>query len=132
MKTIEQMRVDEISSEQDGFSVSRPERSVDANGLHATLEEMADSFDVTGFKCVKCNLVHKHDTTKHRLTSTFDVNADTVAQMDFSSVCHCGVNEAARRGSMFGIDESEAARHAAKAPIPPETSRQMDEEFGSY
>lgn len=108
--------------------------SVEAAGvteLHSTLDEMADGYDVTGFKCVNCGLVHQHDTTKHRASDTFDMSDETAAQMDANSVCHCGVQELGRRGSEYGIDERRAAEIADGAPIPDDEARRMNDEYGS-
>lgn len=129
MQKIEQMPVEQI--ERETSVPSREENTVLTNGLHDSLQEMADSFDVSGFKCVKCGLVHSHDTTKHRLSDTFDISESDAAMMEYDSVCHCGIQEAARRGNEVGIDEAEASRKAENAPIPPETSRKMDEELGT-
>lgn len=108
--------------------------SVEISGveeLHSTLDEMADGYDVTGFKCVNCGLVHQHDTTKHRASDTFDVGEDIAAKMDANSVCHCGVQELGRHGSDYGIDERRAAEIASGAPIPDEEARAMNDEYGS-
>lgn len=104
----------------------------DADELHETLAEMADSFDVGGFKCVheQCGMAHMHDTTKHQLSKSFDISDEDAVDIEFNSVCHCGLNEAARHGDDFGVDEMKAASRAGSAPIPPETSRVMDEKFG--
>lgn len=126
MKTINQTQVEQLKR-SDKPSFESPEVAIDAGDLHETLDTVADSFDVAGFKCVKCGLAHMHDTTKHRLSDTFDVSeSDAAMQMDYNSVCHCGVQEASRRGSDAGIDEQEAASIAEEAPIPPEISRKMD------
>lgn len=129
MKTIEQQPVERVREDRrssfDGGS------SVSVGKLHESLRSMADSFDVSDFKCVKCDLVHTHDTTKHKLSETFDISeSDAATLFEYNSVCHCGVQEAARRGSDFGIDEEEAASIARDAPIPPESSREMNEELG--
>lgn len=106
--------------------------SVKTNGLHDQLEDIADSFNVDGFKCVKCNLVHGHDTTKHQLSGSFDIDeTDSATELEYNPVCHCGVHEAARHGSDVGIDEDAASSVAGDAPIPPETSREMDSELGA-
>lgn len=131
MQKIEQTQVEPVSIERDVSSVSPDGLTVEANGLQEDLTDAADTFDVTGFKCVKCNLVHMHDTTKHQLTDSFDVSADIASVMNYNSVCHCGPHEAARRGSDFGIDESSARSIAEGAPIPTDISREMDEEIGS-
>jgi hypothetical protein len=109
-----------------------PSVSVDGVAeLHDTLDSMADSLDVSGFKCVNCGLVHGHDTTKHRATDTFDIDAETAASMDANPNCHCGPQELARRGDDYGVDEQEAAGVASKAPVADEVSREMDEAYGS-
>lgn len=102
-----------------------------AEELHSGLDEIADSFDVTGFKCAKCGLVHMHDTTKHRLSDTFDVDESIAGSTEYNSVCHCGVQAAARNGSEYGIDEESAAEIASNAPVPPEAATAMDEELGT-
>lgn len=131
METIERTEVEQVSVEDHSPSIDT-DGSVSANGLQNELREIADSFDVTGFKCAKCNLAHMHDTTKHRLSDSFDsFDTDDVTDMNYNSVCHCGVQEAGRRGSDVGIDESEASRIANDAPIPPESSRAMDDELGT-
>jgi hypothetical protein len=125
METIEQSQVEQVQE----HSVE-PDTgvTVDANGLHESLAEIADTFDVTGFKCVKCGLAHMHDTTKHRLSDEFSAFDDSdAADMEYNSVCHCGPHEASIRGSEFGIDEGRAKNIADKAPIPPEESRAMGE-----
>lgn len=129
MEAIEKTQVEQIEQSEPSISASA---TVETNGLHESLEAIADGFDVTGFKCVKCGLVHMHDTTKHRLSDTFDIGEDDAASnFEYNSVCHCGVQEAARTGSDHGIDEGEASRIAEGAPIPPEHSREMDDELGT-
>lgn len=133
MKQIEkqrQERGEDIGSPSIGGG-SGDSPSVDADGLHASLEEIADSFDVSAFKCTKCGLAHSHDTTKHRLSDDYDINEADVTDMEYNSVCHCGLQEAGRHGSDVGIDEADAAKKASRAPIPPEASREMNESFGS-
>lgn len=133
MQTIEQP-VQEVEVEHDSLSHSvdvDAGASIDTGDLQQSLSEIADDFDVTGFKCVKCGLAHMHDTTKHRLSDTFDVSDEDAASLDYNSVCHCGVQEAGRHGSDVGIDEGQAASIAGNAPIPPEASREMDAQFGS-
>lgn len=120
MQTIEQAPVTEIERERPSSVEGGSTISVD--GLHDAIQEMADSFDVSGFKCVKCGLVHQHDTTKHKISETFDITEDDAAtQFEYNPVCHCGVQEAARHGSDFGIDEREASDIAEGAPVPPGT-----------
>jgi hypothetical protein len=66
----------DVSVERDGIGGSEQ--------LQSELDAMADSMDVTGFKCVheKCGLVHEHDTTKHRGSDSFDMSEDEAAQME--------------------------------------------------
>lgn len=132
MQQIEQEQVERVSVDEHSFSVEvEAGASVEASGLHETLSEIADTFDVTGFKCVKCGLAHMHDTTKHQLSKDFDISDEDSAYMEYNPVCHCGLQEAGRHGSDMGIDEGSAARTAGNAPIPPEASREMNEQFGS-
>jgi len=132
MNQIEQQQVEQVSVESDTFSVDVvADATVDAGDLHETITDIADTFDVTGFKCVKCGLAHMHDTTKHQLSKEFDISDDDSAEMEYNPVCHCGLQEAGRHGSDMGIDEGSAARAADSAPIPPEASREMNEQFGS-
>jgi len=133
MPSIEQTQVEwvDVDSPSVDIDVDRS-IAVKADGLQEELTDMADSFDVTGFKCVKCGLAHMHDTMKHRLSDTFDIDESTAAMIfDYNPVCHCGVQEAGRHGSDIGIDEREATNIASKAPIPPEASREMNNEYGS-
>lgn len=125
--------VEHVSIEQDdSFSVDVSATSIGGvDELHSTLDDVADSFDVTGFKCTQCGLAHMHDTTKHRLSDSFDVDESIAGDMEMGGGCHCGVHEMARRGSEFGIDESQADSIAGDAPIPPETQTMLDNEFGS-
>jgi hypothetical protein len=132
MQRTKQKQVEQVSVEQDTFSVDvESGASVDASGLQESLTEIADTFDVTGFKCVKCGLAHMHDTTKHQLSKDFDISDEDSAQAEYNPVCHCGVQEAGRHGSEMGVDEQSAASVADNAPIPPEASREMNEQFGS-
>lgn len=131
MQTSEQETVEQVETEEVSPSVEiEAGVSVEASGLQDTLAEIADTFDVTGFKCVKCGLAHQHDTTKHQLSKTFDVSDSEAASMEYNSTCHCGAHEAGR-GSGPDIDTSKAADIASGAPIPPEASREMNEQFGS-
>ena len=120
---LEQIQKDTSSPEVD---VSVERRDVGgAEQLHAELDEMADSFDVTGFKCVheECGLVHNHDTTKHRGGDSFDMSEDEAAQMEANSVCHCGLNDAARSG----VDGAPSPSRANDmAPIPDSMTRHLD------
>jgi len=133
METIEQQDVELTKPGEHSVSVEvDASTSVEASGLQQSLDEVADSFDVSGFKCVKCGLVHMHDTTKHRLSDTFDgFDESDATSMEYNSVCHCGVQEAGRHGDDLGINEREAASIAEDAPIPPESSREMDEALGT-
>jgi hypothetical protein len=133
METLEEHTVEQVEIEDHSDSVDVDDSStVKADGLQSSLHELADSFDVTGFKCAKCGLAHMHDTTKHRLSDSFDsFDTDDVTDMEYNSVCHCGVQEAGRRGGDLGVDEGRAARIAGDAPIPPESSRTMDDELGT-
>lgn len=132
MQELTQKQVEQVSVEPETFSVeSGASVSVEAGSLQDTLHNIADSFDVTGFKCVKCGLAHMHDTTKHQISKSFDISDDDAATMDYNPVCHCGLQEAGRHGGDMGIDEADAASAADSAPIPPETSLEMNEQFGS-
>lgn len=107
------------------------EMSVQAAGLQEAIDTIADGFRVGGFKCAKCGLVHSHDTTKHRASDSFSMSEDEASDMEYNPNCHCGVNELARRGSEYGVDESSASGTAGSAPIPDATAREMDSAFGS-
>ena len=119
----EQIQKDTSSPEVD---VSVERRDIGgADQLHAELDAMADSMDVTGFKCVheNCGLVHNHDTTKHRGSDSFDMSEDEAAQMEANSVCHCGLNDAARSG----VDGAPSPSRANDmAPIPDSMTRHLD------
>jgi len=89
MNQIEQQQVEQVSVESDTFSVDVvADATVDAGDLHETITDIADTFDVTGFKCVKCGLAHMHDTTKHQLSKEFDISDDDSAEMEYNPVCH--------------------------------------------
>lgn len=121
---LEQIQKDTQSPEID-VSVKR-ERGVEGGAeLQSALDEMADSMDVTGFKCVheQCGLVHNHDTTKHQGGDSFDMSDEEAAQMEANSVCHCGLNDAARTG----VDGAPSPSRAnSKAPIPDSMTRHLD------
>ncbi len=121
---LEQIQKDTQSPEID-VSVKR-ERGVEGGAeLQSALDEMADSMDVTGFKCVheQCGLVHNHDTTKHQGGDSFDMSDEEAAQMEFNSVCHCSLNEAARTG----VDGAPSPSRAnSKAPVPNSVTRALD------
>lgn len=93
--------------------------------LHDSLDAMADSFDVSGFKCVheECGLVHNHDTTKHRGSDSFDMTGDEAASMEANPNCHCGLGEAARTD----VDGAPSPGRANDmAPIPESMARHLD------
>ena len=118
----------EVTQEPRSFDVSAGE--VEADGLFDTLDDIASDYDVAGFKCVSCGLAHGHDTNKHRASDTFELGATEAAtSMDYNPNCHCGVQELARHGSDFGVDEAEASRIANDAPIPDEVAVQMNEKY---
>lgn len=96
-----------------------------AETLHGELDAMADSFDMTGFKCAheQCGLVHNHDTTKHRASDSFGMGDEDAASMEANPNCHCGLNELARSGH----DEAPSPSRAnSMAPIPDSMSRHID------
>lgn len=121
---LEQIQEDTASPEVD-VRVERRDIS-GADQLHAELDAMADSMDVTGFKCVheQCGLVHNHDTTKHRGGDSFDMSEDEAAQMEANSVCHCGLNDAARSGVEGAPSPSRAND---MAPIPDSMTRHLEQ-----
>jgi len=127
---VEQTEVEKMQDEMQSSIQVEGGSSVEAQGLHAALDSMAEGFDVTGFKCPTCGLAHMHDTNKHRATDSFSMSDDEAASMDYNPNCHCGVNELARRGSDFGVDESSAAGTASHAPIPDTTTQEMNARFG--
>jgi len=120
---LEQIQEDTASPEVD-VRVERRDIS-GADQLHAELDAMADSMDVSGFKCVheQCGLVHNHDTTKHRGGDSFDMSDDEAAQMEANSVCHCGLNDAARSGVEGAPSPSRANE---MAPIPDSMTRHLE------
>lgn len=132
METIQKTELEQIQDEHQA-----PEISVDvetrrdvagAETLHGALNEMADDFRASGFKCVHeaCGLVHNHDTTKHRASDSFGMGDDEAADMEFNPNCHCGLNELARRGH---ADAPSPSRANSMAPIPDSASRAMDSMF---
>jgi hypothetical protein len=132
METLEQTEIEQIDTSQVAPDVEISVGSTVNGGeaLQDALGDIADSFGATGFKCVKCGLAHMHDTTKHRLSDSFDVSPSEAASNEYNPTCHCGVQEAGRHGSDYGVDETEAASVASSAPIPAETRRELDEAFG--
>jgi len=130
-KTIQEVEQSELMREEMESSVAIGNQSiVEAGGLHDALEDMAREFDVTGFKCPTCGLAHMHGTNKHRASDAFDISVSDTADMDYNPNCHCGVNELARRGSDFGVDETAASSTAGHAPIPDSTTQEMNSKFG--
>lgn len=124
MEAIEKTELEEVQDEQGAPSVSVEADAVSVEGsgeLHAALGDMADSFDVSGFKCTKCGLAHMHDTTKHRTSDSSGVTESDAAGQDYNPNCHCGYNEAAHTGLVDASPESAANT----APIPDETAREM-------
>jgi hypothetical protein len=119
-----EVSVEGSASEDEGVSV-------EAMGLQAALDGIAEGYNVDGFKCSKCGLAHMHSTNKHRATDSFDMSDDEAASMEFNPNCHCGVQELGRHGSDYGVDEGSAASTAGSAPIPDDAAREMNESFGS-
>lgn len=128
METIQKRKLEEVEQEHDAPSISA-EAGVSVSGasaLHSALDSIADSFNVSGFKCTECGLAHMHDTTKHRASDAFDMSDEEAASMDYNANCHCGYNEAAHKG-IADVSPESAAR---TAPIPDETAREMKQAFG--
>lgn len=132
METVQQTDLEQIQGDHES-----PEISVDvesrrdvkgADTLHGALNEMADDFRASGFKCVHeaCGLVHGHDTTKHRSSDSFDMSDEEAADMEFNPNCHCGLNELARSGH---DDAPSPSRANSTAPIPDSASRAMDKMY---
>lgn len=126
-KAVQRTELEQIQEDAKAPSIT-VERKPDVSGaeqLHSELGAMADSFDMTGFKCAheECGLVHNHDTTKHRASDSFDMGDSEAAQMEANSVCHCGLNELARRGFDGAPSPSRAN---SMAPIPDSMSRHID------
>ncbi len=129
-KTIQEVEQSELMRDEMKSSVSvSTEAGVDAGGLHDALEDMAHEFEVTGFKCTTCGLAHMHSTNKHRASDAFDISVSDTADMGYNPNCHCGVNELARRGSDFGVDETDASSTANHAPIPDSAMQEMNDKF---
>lgn len=130
-ETIQEVEQSEISDDELTSSVTVESGvSVSADGLQAALNESASEASVTDFKCGTCGLTHGHGTNKHRATDSFDISMSDIDKMDYNPNCHCGVNELARHGSDFGVDESAASRTANSAPIPDDTRQEMNAEYG--
>jgi hypothetical protein len=129
-KQIQQTEIEQIQDETSAPEI-QVEAAPDVEGaeqLHGALDEMADSFDVSGFKCAHedCGLVHTHDSTKHRASDDFDMSESEAASMEANPNCHCGLNELARRGVSGAPSPSRAN---SMAPIPNEMSRHLDAMF---
>lgn len=105
-------------------SVSFDPETDQAQELQGMLEDAADSFTVTGFKCAheECGLVHGHATNKHRTSDSFDVSPAEASEMEANPNCHCGLNEAAHEG-LQGAPDPTAANE--KAPIPESMSEHL-------
>ncbi len=130
MQAIQRKEIEEVQDESASPEV-QVEAKPDVEGaeqLHGALDEMADSFDVGGFKCAheECGLVHTHDTTKHRSSDDFDMSEEEAASMEANPNCHCGLGEVARRGVSGAPSPSRAN---SMAPIPSEMSRHLDSMF---
>lgn len=122
----ERQTTDDIAS---SVSVSSDDVTVEADGLQASLSTHASEFSVNEFKCPTCSLVHHHTTNKHRATDSFDLSVEDTLEMDYNPNCHCAVNELARHGSDFGVDEDAAASVASSAPIPEATAQEMAHKY---
>ena len=127
---IQQTEIEQIQDETSAPEI-QVEAAPDVEGaeqLHAALDETADSFDVSGFKCAHedCGLVHTHDSTKHRASDDFDMSESEAASMEANPNCHCGLNELARRDVNGAPSPSRAN---SMAPIPNEMSRHLDSMF---
>lgn len=127
MEAIEKISVEEVGR-------GRADRETDtpltlqiegAKELHAHLAKVADSMDVGGFQCIRCGLVHGHDTTKHTLSSTFGISEEEAAGHEYNPNCHGGLHEAAIKGDSWGIDASRAKEASRGAPIPDHIAREM-------
>jgi len=126
---VEQTEVQEMQEEMES-SIQVEGSKIEANGLHAALDTMAEGFDVTGFKCPTCGLAHMHSTNKHRATDSFDMGSEESASYDTNPNCHCFVHEASRRADEMGIDKSKAQRIAEGAPVPDSLTQELNAKFG--
>jgi len=125
-KAVQRTELEQIQENAKAPSIT-VERKPDVSGaeqLHSELGAMADSFDMTGFKCAheECGLVHNHDSTKHRYSDSSDASEAEAAQMEANPNCHCGLNEAARAGDA----DVSPSRANSMAPIPDSMSRHID------
>ena len=128
-KQIQRTDMEQIQEEAQTPSVDVSVERKDIGGaeqLQASLDEIADSADVTGFKCVheKCGLVHNHDTTKHQAGDSFDMSDSEAASMEFNSTCHCSLNEISRSGDVSGAPSPSEAN--SMAPVPDSVTRELD------
>ena len=128
---MEQQTVQKTDIEQIEEQTATPEVTVESkpaigggSELQSALGEVADSMDVSGFKCAheECGLVHSHDTNKHRASDDFDMSQEEAADMEMNSVCHCGLNELAHEGVAGAPDPSRAN---SMAPIPDTATRHI-------
>ena len=131
METIQRTELEEIQEEETTAPDVSVEMGPDVSGgqkLQSALGELADDFDVGGFKCAhpECGLVHQHDSTKHRASDDFDMSEEEAASMEANPNCHCGLGEVARRG-VSGAPSPERAN--SMAPIPESMARHLDATF---
>lgn len=128
MQTLEQTDLEEVTDDEHTSPSVQVEARPDVEGaaqLHGELDEIAGDASVSGFKCSheECGLVHTHDTTKHRASDDFGMSEEEAASMESNSVCHCGLNELARKD----VDGAPTPSRAnTLAPIPNEMSRHLD------
>lgn len=129
METIQRTELEQVQEQTPEVGVDvdvKGDRGIGGGAeLQSALGEMADGFDVRGFKCVheQCGLVHGHDTTKHRTTHSFGMGDDEAASGEANPNCHCGLNEAARKGVPGAPSPSNAN---STAPIPDSMTRHLD------
>lgn len=126
-QTVQKTEMEQIHEESGSPSVQvEADPSVEgASQLQGALGEIADSMDVSGFKCAheKCGLVHNHSTNKHRASDSFDMGDEDAASMEANPNCHCGLNELARTG---GDETPSPSRANDMAPIPDGMARHLD------
>lgn len=129
-------QIHETDLEQIEETTATPEVSVErkpaisgGQDLQAELGEMADSFNVGGFKCAhpECGLVHGHDTNKHRASDDYDMSENEAADMEANPNCHCGLNELAHRDDVDGTPSPSRANDMA--PVPETMARHLDASF---
>lgn len=129
-RQIQRTGIEQITEDAQTPSIqveARPDVS-GAEQLHGSLDEMAGSFSVSGFKCAHedCGLVHTHDTTKHRASDDFDMSESQAASLEFNPNGHCGLSELARRDVHGAPSPSQANK---KAPVPSSVSRKLDKMY---